>query len=186
MREKEKMMDGQPYDADDHELVKLRLEAKDRCHYYNRIRPSETEKRRFLLGELLGSVAGDIEVLAPFFCDYGFNITLGQGCFFNHGVVMLDPAPIRFGDDVLVGPGCQFVTATHPQDPALRLQKIEMAKGITVGDNVWFGAHVTVLPGVSIGSRSIIGAGSVVTRDIPEGVVAWGNPCRVQRSVEDE
>ena len=125
-------------------------------------------------------------ITAPFWCDYGCNIEIGENFYTNHNCVILDGAKVTFGDNVFVAPNCTFSTAGHPLDAEQRNQGLEYAYPITVGDNVWFGASVTVLPGVTIGSNVVIGAGSVVNRDIPDGVVAVGNPCRVLRKITEE
>lgn len=184
MTEREKMLAGRMYDADhDRELLAMRDRAKDLCHRYNQLRPSDRDGQRQLLQALLGSVGGSVCIQPPFWCDYGCHIRVGEDFFANHNTVILDCAEVRFGDHVFVGPNCDFCTAAHPIDSARRARGLEYARPITVGDHVWFGAGVRVLPGVRIGSHVVIGAGSVVTRDIPDGCVAVGNPCRVLRPI---
>ena len=184
MTEKEKMLAGMIYDANnDSALIAERLECKELCHDYNMLRPKDAEGRRMLLERLLGSIGGDILIEQPLHCDYGYNIHVGRNFYANHNLVILDGAPVRFGDNVFIAPDCGFYTAGHPLDAAERNKGLEYARPITVGSDVWFGAKVCVLPGVTIGDNCVIGAGSVVTRDIPSGSLAVGNPCRVIRKI---
>lgn len=185
MTERENMLSSALYDANDAELTAARLHCKDLCHEFNGVRPSHTAEQEALIRRILGRTGRRLCVTAPFWCDYGCNIAVGENFYANHGCVMLDCAGITFGDNVFIGPNCVFSTAGHPTDAATRNLGLEFARPITVGDDVWFGASVTVLPGVRIGSGSVIGAGSVVTRDIPEGVIAVGNPCRVLRRITE-
>ena len=187
MTELEKAAAGFLYDANyDRELAALRGKCKDLCWKFNQLRPSAIAEQRAILRQVIGS-AGDDQFIftAPFYCDYGFNISVGKCFYANYNVVMLDGAKITFGDYVFIAPGCVFTTAGHALDTAQRNAGLEIALPITVGDNVWFGANVTVLPGVTIGSDTVIGAGSVVTKDIPSGVIAVGNPCRVLRKITE-
>ncbi len=161
-------------------LVDLRTEAQCLCHRYNQLAPNAFDQRRALLEELFGEVGENVVIEANFHCDYGRNIRMGRNCFMNYDCVILDCAPVTFGEHVLCGPGCHFYTACHPMDAARRMTDEEYARPITVGNNVWFGGHVTVLPGVTIGDNCIIGAGSVVTKDLPPNTVACGNPARVR------
>lgn len=179
---------GDLYDANfDASLLAARNEAKDLCFDYNyNIRPSNTSKQQALLRTLLGKVGAGVTVVAPFWCDYGSNVQLGEGTFLNHNTVMLDCAPITLGKRVFVAPDCCFSTAAHPIDADRRGQGLEYALPITIGDDVWIGAGVMVLPGVTIGRGSVIGAGSVVNKDIPAGVVAVGCPCRVIRPITNK
>lgn len=187
MTEKEKMLAGMLYDADhDQTLVRERLFCKDLCHEFNLLLPSQLEERQAILKKLLGKTKTSFFITAPFWCDYGYNIEIGEGFYTNHNCVILDCAKVSFGDHVLIGPGCGFYTAGHPIDAELRKQSLEYARPITVGDDVWIGGGVQVLPGVTIGSNVVIGSGSVVTKDIPDGVVAAGNPCRVIRPITEE
>ena len=186
MTEKEKMLAGLLYDAAfDSTLVDDRFTAKELCHDYNNLRPRDIDGRREVLKKLLGHIAGDLIIEQPFHCDYGYNISVGQNFYSNHNLVILDCARVTFGDNVFIAPNCGFYTAGHPIDAGERNQGLEYARPITVGDNVWFGAQVCVLPGVTIGSNCVIGAGSVVTRDIPDNSLAVGNPCRVIRKIEE-
>lgn len=187
MTEKEKMLAGLPYDANyNAELLKERSECMMRCYELNHLAPNQTDERDRLLRQLLGTVGERVVVLPPFQCDYGWNIKLGDDTFINMYCVMLDEAPITLGRHVFVGPSCGFYTAGHPLNVAERNAGIETARPITLGDNVWLGGHVSVLPGVTIGDCTVVGAGSVVTRSLPAGVVAAGNPCRVIRELTAE
>ncbi len=187
MTEGEKMRRGLLYAANnDPELLAERARCKDLCFAYNQLPPSRTEEQEALIRRLLGRTGERFCVTAPFWCDYGRNIEIGEKFYTNHNCVILDGAKVTFGDNVFIAPNCVFSTAGHPLDAGQRNRGLEYAYPITVGDNVWFGASVTVLPGVRIGSNTVIGAGSVVNRDIPDGVVAVGNPCRVLRPITGE
>ena len=187
MTEKEKMLAQRLYDANhDEELQRERNRAKDLCHRYNQLLPSDEEGRRALMKQLLGRTKGPFCIVAPFWCDYGCNIEIGENFFANHNTVILDGAKVTFGDNVFVAPDCGFHTAGHPIDHERRNRGLEYAYPITVGDNVWIGAGVQVMPGVTIGSNVVIGGGSVVVKDIPDGSVAVGNPCRVIRAITEE
>ena len=183
MTEKEKMLAGELYDPSDSTLAAERTRAKDQCHQYNQLPPLQTAARERLLRALLGKTHGTFVIEQPFWCDYGFNIEIGAQFYANHGLTVLDGNKVTFGDQVLVGPNCGFYTAGHPLDAALRKQELEYARPITVGNNVWIGGNVCVLPGVTIGDNAVIGAGSVVTQDIPPNVLAAGNPCKVIRTI---
>jgi len=183
MIEKEKMLAGEMYFAFDKNLLEERKIAKDLCFEFNNLAPSKIEERREILKKLLGHCEEDTHIESDFYCDYGYNIQVGKNFYINHNCVILDCAPVKFGDNVLIGPNCGFYTAIHPIDAEERSTFAEYAKPITVGNDVWFGGNVTVLPGVTIGNSTVIGAGSVVTKDIPSNVVAVGNPCRVIRTL---
>lgn len=186
LTEREKLERGLWYDANfDDELLALRTRADDLCFDYNGTRPSDARRRAELLDQLIPDHGAGLTVLSPVYVDYGHNVHLGRGVFINHNCYLMDCAPVTLGDSVFVGPNCGFYTATHALDAAQRAAGLERADPITVGDNVWLGAGVSVLPGVEIGAGSIIGAGSVVTRSIPAGVIAVGNPCRVVRPVTE-
>lgn len=185
MTEKEKMLQGMIYDANnDAALITERLECKELIRDYNDLRPKDVEARDALLRRILGDVKGDILIEQPFYCDYGFNISVGKNFFANFNMVVLDEARVVFGDNVFIGPNCGFYTAGHPIDSIERNKGLEFARPIIVGNNVWIGANVTVVPGVTIGDNSVIGAGSVVTKDIPDNTVAVGNPCKVIKSMD--
>ena len=175
---------GRLYDANfDAEVLKALDECKDLCYEVNNLRPSDREGRAALMREILGATGEYFSVIPPFWCDYGKNIRIGENFFCNHNTVILDGAPVTFGDNVFIAPNCVFSTAGHPIDAGRRNIGLEYALPITVGDDVWFGMGVMVCPGVTIGSNVVIGAGSVVTRDIPSGVVAVGNPCKPLREI---
>lgn len=187
MTEKEKCAAGMLYDANfDEALLRERDLCKDVCFAYNNTAPSQLSVKKDLLRSLLGKTEGDFTIQAPFWCDYGYNIELGRNFYANHNLVILDGAKVKFGDNVFIAPNCGFHTAGHPVDFLRRNKGLEYAWPITVGDNVWIGAGVQVCPGVTIGSNVVIGAGSVVTKNIPDNVVAAGNPCRVLRSITEE
>lgn len=186
MTEKERMQRGMWYDANNNpDLLAQRNGADAICHELNATPPQQPERRQELLAKLMPGSSTDIEVLLPIQVDYGFNCTIGEGTFINHGAYFMDCAPITLGKHCFIGPSCNLYTAVHPLLASQRNQGIERALPITIGDNVWFGGNVTVLPGVNIGHDTVIGAGSVVTRDIPAGVVAVGNPCRVLREITE-
>ncbi|MDE7318747.1 MAG: sugar O-acetyltransferase [Lachnospiraceae bacterium] len=187
MTEWEKAQKGYLYDANyDPDIIDKRTRCADLCYEYNMCKPSDVNKQQIILHELLGKIKGNIVVTSPFYCDYGINISVGENFYTNHNVTILDAAEVSFGDNVFIAPDCVFSTAGHPLDAEQRNQGLEIALPITVGNNVWIGTHVSVLPGVTIGNNVVIGAGSVVNRDIPDGVVAAGNPCRVIRKITEE
>jgi maltose O-acetyltransferase len=174
------MLAGEPYDPLDAELVQARIRARDLCRELNATRESQQDERRQVLRELFGAGGADAWVQPPFFCDYGSNILLGSKCFFNFNCVVLDVCQVRVGDHTLVGPAVQIYAASHPLDPELRRSR-EFGMPVEIGSDVWIGGGAIICPGVTIGARCVIGAGSVVTRDIPPDVFAAGNPCRVVR-----
>ena len=180
MTEKEKMLAGEVYCAIDPQLLKELAEAKEVIHDYNLLRPSENEKKLELLKGLLGHIGDDkIIINQPFRCDYGKQISIGKRSFANFNFTILDEAPVTIGDDCFVGPNVSIYTACHSTDPVERNTRQEWAKPVTIGNNVWIGGSVTILPGVSIGDNVSIGAGSVVVNDIPSNTIAVGNPCKV-------
>jgi acetyltransferase-like isoleucine patch superfamily enzyme len=183
---REEMMSGRLYDATDGSLLGELYRAQEMCQDYNALRITDFEGRRALLEKLLGKAGKNLIINPPFFCDYGSNIELGDDVFINAYCVILDEAKVKFGNHVFVAPQCGFYTAGHPLDKELRRNKLEYSLPITVGDDVWIGGMVAVMPGVTIGSGSVIGGGSVVVNDIPEGVLAAGNPCRVIRKISPE
>lgn len=187
MTEKEKMSKQLLYDANyDLDLLKERIYAKEMCYDFNGLRPSEMDKQKEIIKKLFGSTKENLCIVAPFWCDYGYNIHIGENFFANHNFVILDCAKVTFGDNVFIAPNCVFSTAGHPLDVEQRNKGLEYAYPITVEDNVWIGASVTVLPNVTIGSGSVIAAGSIVNKDIPKGVIAAGNPCKVIRKITEE
>ena len=184
MTEKEKMLAGQVYSAVDKDLLKELLEVHDMIHAYNMLTPSDTDVRLAILKDLLGYIADDnIIINQPFYCDYGKQISIGKRFFANFNFTVLDEAPVSIGNDCFIGPNVSIYTACHNTDPVERNSRREWAEPVRIGNNVWIGGSVTILPGVTIGDNVTIGAGSVVTKDIPSNVVAAGNPCRVIKSI---
>lgn len=180
---RERMLAGDAYVADDPVLTQENGRAQRLTMQYNAIDPLDGAARRALLEDLLGAFGPGSTIRAPFHCDYGYQTTVGARTFANWGLVALDVGRITIGDDVQIGPNVQLLTATHPVEPGPRRDKWEGSAPITLGDNVWLGGGVVVLPGVTIGRDTVVGAGSVVTRDLPAGVVAVGNPARVVRHI---
>ncbi|HVX10793.1 MAG TPA: sugar O-acetyltransferase [Pirellulales bacterium] len=182
--EREKMQAGELYDPLDPGLVQARNRARDLCWDLNATRESDQETRRRILGKLFGKGGDSVWMQPPFYCDYGSNILLGERVFFNFNCIFLDVCEIKVGDFTLFGPAVQVYTATHPMNAELRRRQ-EFGKPVEIGADVWIGGGAIVCPGVKIGSKSVIGAGSVVTRDIPAAVFAAGNPCRVIREITE-
>lgn len=184
--EKEKMLSGELYDALDKELSDERTKARLLLKQLNESREDAPEERSRILNELLPHAGAGLWIQPPFYCDYGSNIEMGEKVFFNFNCVVLDVAPVKIGSRTLFGPQVQIYTATHPMQYKKRASGLEAGKPITIGDDVWIGGNVVLCPGVTIGDRSVIGAGSVVTKSIPSDVFAAGNPCRVIRALEQE
>jgi maltose O-acetyltransferase len=184
MSERSKMLAGELYDPLDLDLVQGRERARDLCQALNATREAEQEARRRILTDLFGKGGETVWMQPPFYCDYGANIELGERVFFNFNCVVLDVCPVRIGDYTLFGPAVQIYTPMHPLNAKLRRQR-EFGKPVEIGSDVWVGGGALILPGVHIGSRTVIGAGSVVTRDIPKDVFAAGNPCRVIREITE-
>jgi maltose O-acetyltransferase len=179
--QRERMLAGDLYIADDPDLAAESRRAMRLTEEFNRSSADDPDERRRILGELLGEYGEGSEIRPPLYCDYGYQLRVGARTFVNFGLVALDVAVITLGDDVQIGPNVQLLTPTHPVEPEPRRAKWEAAQPITIGDNVWLGGGVIVLPGVSIGENTVVGAGAVVTRDLPANVVAVGNPARVVR-----
>lgn len=178
----EKMQNQKLYDADkDSQLVADRLKCKDLCHEYNQLRPSQTSLQDQIIKKILGEIKEPFHITAPFWCDYGYNIAIGENFYANHNLIILDGGKVKIGDNVFIAPDCGIYTAGHPVDKELRNSGLEYAYPVTIGDDVWIGGGVKIMPGVSIGSNVVIGSGSVITRDVPDSVVAAGNPCRILR-----
>ena len=173
-----KMQSGEVYDAVEANIIALLNAVKTRVAAFNAISPVDYAAKEAALRNLLGHCGDNPSVNQPFYCDYGINISVGNNFFANFGLTILDEAPVSFGDNVFIGPGCGFYTPCHPTDIEARNAMVQCAKPITVGNNVWIGGNCTILPGVTIGDGCTIGAGSVVVSDIPAGTVAVGNPCR--------
>ena len=186
MEEREKMLNGESYNPADKTLLKDREYAKTLCYEYNNLPPSETEKRKELLQKILSKTGETFLIEQPFQCDYGCNIEIGENFYANHGLIILDPAKVKFGNNVFIGPNCGFYTPEHPLDAENRIKGYEYAFPINIGNNVWFGGNVVILSGVTIGDNSVIGAGSVVTKVIPANVIAAGNPCKVIREITEK
>jgi maltose O-acetyltransferase len=182
---RERMLAGELYVADDPELAADSARARRLIHRFNMSDPTDGATLRAILTELLGTFGEGSEIRPPFYCDYGYQTAIGARCFVNWGLVSLDVAKITIGDDVEIGPNVQLLTATHPINPGLRLDKWEAAKPIVIMDNVWLGGGVIVGPGVTIGENTVVGAGAVVVRDLPPNVVAVGNPARAIRTFEE-
>ena len=187
MTEKEKMLKQMLYDANyDKDLLVQRTKAKELCYDFNNLRPSDEKGQKEILKKLLGKTKNNFIVTAPFWCDYGYNIEVGENFYSNHNLVILDGGKVTFGDNVFIAPNCGFYTAGHPIDFERRNKGLEYAYPITVGNNVWIGAGVQVMPGVTIGDNVVIGGGSVVVKDIPSNSVAVGNPCKVIRAITEK
>lgn len=182
--EKDKMLSGEIYDANnDAALIAERKVCKSLLHKINQLPPEEDEQRYKLLSAILGKTNGSFIIESPFHCDYGYNIEVGKNFYMNVNCVILDEASVTFGDNVFIAPNCAFYTAGHTFEVEQRNRGLEYAKPISVGNNVWIGGNVVVVPGVTIGDNSVIGAGSVVTKDIPANSLAVGNPCKVVRTL---
>ncbi len=174
MGEEEKMLAGEIYDANyDENLIEKRSKAKELCNLYNELNVKDLEGKKNIIEKLLQKRVNQFTIEPNFYCDYGFNITLGENFYANHNLVILDANKVEFGDNVFIGPNCGFYTSSHPLDYKTRNKGLEYAKSIKIGNNVWIGGNVCVLPGVAIGDNVVIGAGSVVTKDIPDNSVAY-------------
>jgi len=181
--EKDRMLRGEPYLANDPALLEERRHCRLVCERFNATSFGDTASRRAILEGMLGEIGEDADVMAPFECDYGYQVTVGARSFINYGAVVLDAAQVRIGDDVQIGPNVQLITALHPLDPTERRRGTETAKPVTIGDGAWLAAGVIVCPGVTIGADTVIGAGSLVTKDMPAGYVCYGNPCGAVRKI---
>lgn len=187
MTEKEKMLENLMYDANyDTELEQERIKCKKLCQQYNNLPIEDLDARHSFIKKILGRTGENVHIEPDFWCDYGYLIEVGENFYANHGLVVLDGGRVTFGDNVFIAPSCGFHTAGHPIDFERRNKGLEYAYPIKVGSNVWFGAGVQVMPGVTIGDNVVIGGGSVVVKDIPSNSVVVGNPCRVVRAITDE
>lgn len=187
MTEKEKAAMGMLYDGNyEPTMAKERADCKALCFELNSTSPAMREKRAEIFKRIVGKSGENVLVESPFWCDYGYNIEIGENFYANHGLVILDPAKVKFGDNVFIAPNCGFYTAGHPLVKDERNLGLEYALPITVGSDVWIGGNVVVLPGVTIGDGAVIGAGSVVTKDVGANMLAYGNPCREIRKITEE
>jgi maltose O-acetyltransferase len=187
MTEKEKAALGLLYDNNnDPALLAERLECQSKCFEYNQLHPRQAEEKQKLIHEIIPDLGEGAYLEQPFHCDFGYNIHIGKKFYSNFNLVILDEAPVTIGDYVFIAPDCGLYTAGHPINAVQRNAGLEYAKPITIGSHVWIGGGVKVMPGVTIGSNVVIGGGSVVTHDIPDGVIAVGNPCRVIREIAEE
>ena len=186
MNQKERMLAGLPYKAWLDSLAEERLENKKRVFRFNNMEPDRFEEKIALIKEIFGKTGENIFVEAPFHCDYGYNIEVGENFFANYNLTILDVGKVKIGANAQIAPNVSIYTAGHPVHPESRNTGYEYGIPITIGDNVWIGGSVTILPGVTIGNNVVIGAGSVVTRDLPDNVIAAGNPCRVLRTITEE
>lgn len=181
------VVDGSLYDANyDEAILRLRAQSKTLCCKFNQTMPNDTKARSALLKEIFGKCGNNMTVEPPFYCDYGSNILVGDNFYANHNLIILDGARVTIGNNVFVAPNVGIYTAGHPLDASRRNEGLEFALPVTIGNNVWVGASVVILPGVFIGDNSVIGAGSVVTRNVPPNVVAVGNPCKVLREINNQ
>ena len=186
MNQKERMLAGLPYKAWMDGLAEEQIENKKKIYEFNMCPPQETEKIEKLIRSILGKAGTHIYILAPFHCDYGKNIEVGDNFVANYNCTILDVGKVMIGDNVMFGPNVSILTAGHPVHPDSRNSGYEYGIGITIGNNVWIGANTVINPGVHIGNNAVIGSGSVVTKDIPDNVIAVGNPCRVLREISEE
>lgn len=186
MTEKEKMIAGSAYQAGDKELSEERLKCRELVQEFNNTNPKQFKHRKQILAKLLGKVERMYYIEPPFHCDYGYNIEIGEQFYANFNLIILDCAKVQIGSNVFFGSNVALYTAGHPMHPNLRNKQVEWAKPITIGDNVWFGGNVVVNPGIKIGSNSVIGSGSVISKDIPDWVFAAGNPCKVIRQITEQ
>ncbi|MCM4155264.1 sugar O-acetyltransferase [Gramella sp. AN32] len=184
--EKEKMLAGKPYFAMGKELSEERLKAKELLFDFNHTHPKEIKQRNTILKELLGGTKKSFYFEPPFRCDYGYNIFVGSNFYSNYNLIILDCAKVRIGDNVMMAPNVSIFTAGHPVHQEPRNKFIEYAIPVTIGNGVWIGGHTVINPGVNIGDNAVIGSGSVVTKDIPANVIAFGNPCKVVREITEE
>lgn len=179
------MISGNPYKASDALLTKERELAKEILFDFNNLRPAETVKRNSLIKKLFGKTSAGFHIEPPLRCDYGYNIEIGENFYANYNLVILDCAKVIIGNNVFIGPNVGIYTAGHPLHSHLRSQEYEFALPITIGNNAWLGGNVVINPGIKIGDNTVIGAGSIITKDMPAGVLAFGNPCKVVRQITD-
>ncbi len=185
MDHKERMLKNLPYKAWLDGLAEERMECKKKIYKYNNLPPEKTEEKTKLIKEILGKTGDYINIEAPFHCDYGYNIEIGENFFANYNFIVLDVGKVRIGENVQIAPNVAIYTAGHPLHPDSRNSGYEYGIDITIGDNVWIGGNTCIMPGVTIGNNVVIGGGSVVTKDIPDNMIAVGNPCRVVREITE-
>lgn len=181
--QKEKMLSGKPYLAFDEELLKERQYAKGLIFQFNSLHPAEIDKRNEIIRKIFGKIKGTFFIEPPFRCDYGYNIEIGDNFYSNYNLIILDCARVLIGDNVMLGPNVGIYTAGHPLHHKTRNTLYEFALPISIGDNVWIGGNVVINPNINIGNNTVIGSGSVITKDIPDNVIAVGNPCKVIREI---
>lgn len=186
MTEKEKMLTGKLYFAGEEELAQMHMDAMTKCHKLNLLDPRDMVSANELLSSLIGSMGNHGHITSPFYCDYGCHIHIGDYFYSNYNLTILDCAPVTIGNHVMIGPNVGIYTAGHPIDFELREQELEYAFPVTIGDHVWIGGNVCIMPDVTIGNNVVIGAGSVVTKNIPDNVIAVGNPCKVLREITEQ
>lgn len=186
MDQRERMLAGLPYQAWKDGLSESRLSCKEKIYEFNNLPPREGERRHALLKSLLGSTGENVSIEAPFHCDYGWNIHVGENFFANYNLTILDVGRVTIGCNAQIAPNVSIYTAGHPIHPETRNTGYEYGIPVTIGDNVWIGGNTVILPGVTIGNNVVIGAGSVVTKDLPDNVLAAGNPCRILRTITEE
>lgn len=186
MNQKERMMAGLPYKAWMDGLSEERMDNKKRIFRFNHLPPENVEEQDRLIREILGKTGREVHIEAPFHCDYGYNIEVGDNFFANYNLIILDVGKVRIGKNAQIAPNVAIYTAGHPIHPESRNSGYEYGISVTIGDNVWIGGNAVIMPGVTIGDNVVIGAGSVVTKDIPANVIAAGNPCRVIREITDD
>ena len=185
MNQKERMLAGLPYKPWLDGLSEERLENRKRVYAFNRLPPDALEEQHRLIREILGKTGDSVHIEAPFHCDYGYNIEVGENFFANFNLTILDVSTVQIGKNAQIGPNVSIYTAGHPVHPDSRNSGYEYGIPVTIGDNVWIGGNVIILPGVTIGNNAVIGAGSVVTKDIPDSVIAAGDPCRIIREITE-
>lgn len=186
MSEKEKMLNGELYmPENDETLFNERIKCKTLCHKYNNLPPDKLDERKELIKQIVGKTQNKFWIEQPFYCDYGYNIELGENFYSNHNLVILDCAKVKFGDNVFIGPNCGFYTAEHPLDAETRNKCLEYAKPITIGNNAWIGGGVTIVAGVTVGNNVVIAAGAVVTKDVSDNCVVAGVPAKKIKDIEN-
>ena len=185
MNQKERMLAGLPYKAWLDGLEEERLENKKRIYQYNNLEPDAFEKQDMLIRQILGKTGENVHIEAPFHCDYGYNIEVGENFYANYNLIILDVGKVTIGKNAQIAPNVSIYTAGHPIHPESRNSGYEYGIAVTIGDNVWIGGNAVIMPGVTIGNNVVIGGGSVVTKDIPDNVIVVGNPCRVIRAITD-